>query len=142
MSTSPRSRRGGDSGQVAVAFAGNRPPLPGEDGTWLGDTCDLLKNRTAESLADLGQSVALEIREAYTGWKVGSEDAILGCQALILEQGHSNLENERRDQLLELSLYSRTSFEDFGGSHLSIWENARHQIRYCANRKDGDSHLP
>jgi hypothetical protein len=43
----------------------------------------------AESLADFGEGGALGIREAQTGWKVSSEDAILRCQVLILEQGVS-----------------------------------------------------
>jgi LmbE family N-acetylglucosaminyl deacetylase len=34
----------------AVEFAGNQPPVPGEDGMGFGDTGDLLKRSTAESL--------------------------------------------------------------------------------------------
>jgi hypothetical protein len=49
-------------------------------------TVDLLKNRAAESLTDLGEGRAFGIREAHTGWKMSSEDAILRCQVLILEQ--------------------------------------------------------
>ena len=67
-------------------IAGNKPPIPGKDGIWLGDTGDLLKSRAAESLADLGEGGALGIREPHTGWKMSSEDAILRCQVLILEQ--------------------------------------------------------
>jgi hypothetical protein len=52
----------------------------------LGDTGDLLKSRAAESLGDLGEGRALGIREAQTGRKMSSEDAILRCQVLILKQ--------------------------------------------------------
>ena len=39
-----------------------------------------------ESLADLSKRRSLGIGKAHTGGKVGSEDAILGCEVLILEQ--------------------------------------------------------
>ena len=55
-----RFRGGRDAGPArrsayfgAVKFAGNEPPVPGEDGIGFGDTRDLLKRSPAESLADL-----------------------------------------------------------------------------------------
>ena len=70
----------------AVEFAANEPAVPGEDGIGFGDTGDLLKGGAAESFTDLSEGGSLGIREAHTGGKVGSEDAILGCEVLILEQ--------------------------------------------------------
>ena len=67
-------------------ICGNKPPIPSEDGIWLGDTGDLLKSRAAESLADLSQGRALGIRKAHPSGKVSPEDAILCCQILILEE--------------------------------------------------------
>ena len=47
-------RDAGPAGRItelgAVEFARNQPPVPGEDGIGLGDTGDLLKSSTAESL--------------------------------------------------------------------------------------------
>jgi hypothetical protein len=70
----------------AVKFAGNEPTVPGDDGVGFSDTGDLLKRGPAEPFADFSQSRSLGIRKAYTGWKVASEDAILGCEVFILEQ--------------------------------------------------------
>jgi hypothetical protein len=39
----------------AVEFAGNQPPVPGEDGIGFGDTGGLLKRRTAETLTGLSK---------------------------------------------------------------------------------------
>ena len=63
----------------AVKFAGDEPPVPGEDGIGFGDTGYLLKRRPAEPLADFSEGRSLGIRKAHTGGKVGSENAILGC---------------------------------------------------------------
>ena len=63
-----------------------RTEAEGEDGIGFGDTGDLLKRSAAQSLTDLSEGGSLGIREAHTGGKVGSEDAILGCEVLILEQ--------------------------------------------------------
>ena len=38
-----------------IEFAGNQPPVPGEDGIGFGDTGDLLKRSTAEPLTDLSK---------------------------------------------------------------------------------------
>ena len=70
----------------AVKFAGNEPPVPGEDGIGFGDTGDLLKCSPAEPLADFSEGRSLGIRKAYTGGKVSAEDAILSCEVFILEQ--------------------------------------------------------
>ena len=70
----------------AVEFAGNQPPVPGEDGIGLGDTGDLLKCSAAESLADFSEGRSLGIGKTHTGGKVSAEDAILSCQVFILEQ--------------------------------------------------------
>ena len=51
-----------------------------------GDTGDLLERSAAERLTDLSEGGSLGIRQADTGGKVSSEDAILGCKVLILEQ--------------------------------------------------------
>jgi hypothetical protein len=51
-----------------------------------GDTGDLLKCSPAEPLADLSEGGSLGIRKTHTGGKVGSEDAILCCEVLILKQ--------------------------------------------------------
>ena len=51
----------------AVEFSSNEPPVPGEDGIGFGDTGDLLKRSTAESLADFSQGRPLGIGEAHTG---------------------------------------------------------------------------
>ena len=45
----------GRPGEVRVEFAGNEPPVPGEDGIGLGHTGNLLKRSTAESLTDLSK---------------------------------------------------------------------------------------
>src|SRR3954469_22254436 len=70
----------------AIEFAGNEAPVPGEDGIGLVDTGDLLKCSPAEPFADFSRGGSLGIRKAYTGGKVGSKDAILGCEVFILEQ--------------------------------------------------------
>ena len=70
----------------AVEFAGNEPPVPSEDGIGFGDTGDLLKRSPAESLTDFSQGGSLGIRQAHPGGKVGSENPILGCEVLILEE--------------------------------------------------------
>ena len=46
----------------------------------------ILKRSPAEPLADFSEGRSLGIRKAHTGGKVGSEDAILGCEVFILEQ--------------------------------------------------------
>jgi hypothetical protein len=66
----------------AVKFAGNEPPVPGEDSIRFGDTGDLLKCRPAEPLADFSQGGSLGIGKAHSGWKMGSENPILGCEGL------------------------------------------------------------
>ena len=70
----------------AVKFPGNEPAVPGEDGIGFGDTGDLLKRSAAEPFTDLSEGGSFRIRQAHPGGKVGSEDAILGCEVLILEQ--------------------------------------------------------
>jgi hypothetical protein len=70
----------------AIKFAGNGPPIPGEDGIGFGDTGDLLKCSPAEPIADFSEGRSLGIRKAYTGGKVGSENPILSCEVFILEQ--------------------------------------------------------
>jgi hypothetical protein len=70
----------------AVEFAGNEPPVPGEDGIGFGDTGDLLKRSPAEPLADFSEGGSLGIRKRHTGWKVTAENAILSCEVFILEQ--------------------------------------------------------
>ena len=67
----------------AVELIGDELPIPSEDGIGLGDTGDLLKSRSAESLTDLSEGGALGIREAHTGRKVSSQDAILGRQIFV-----------------------------------------------------------
>ena len=62
----------------AVKFVSNEPPVPGEDGIGFGDTGDLLKRITAESLTDFSEGRSFGIRKAHTGGKVSAEDAILG----------------------------------------------------------------
>ena len=69
-----------------VELAGNEPPVPGENGVGLGDTGDLLKRSAAELHTDLSEGGSLGIGKTHTGGKVGPEDAILGCEVLILEQ--------------------------------------------------------
>ena len=66
-------------------FAGNEPPVPGEDGIGFGDTDDLLKRSPAKSLTNFSEGRSLGIRNADTGGKVGSENPILGCEVFILE---------------------------------------------------------
>ena len=67
-------------------ICGNQPAVPGGDGIWLGDTDDILERSAAESLADFSEGGSLRIRQADAGGKVSSENAILGCKVLILEQ--------------------------------------------------------
>ncbi len=59
MSASSSGAMRGRPGEVrsvgAVKFAGNEPPVPGEDGIRFGDTGDLLKRSPAEPLADFSQ---------------------------------------------------------------------------------------
>ena len=45
-----------------------------------------MKRGAAESLADFREGGPFGIRQAHTGWKVGSEDSILTGKVLILEQ--------------------------------------------------------
>jgi hypothetical protein len=71
-------------------FLGSESPIPAEDGIWLGDTGDLLERSATESLTELSESKALGVREAQTGGKVSSEDAVLDCQTRILEQEFSD----------------------------------------------------
>ena len=62
----------------AVKFAGNEPPVPGEDGIGFGHTGDLLKRIPTEPFADFSEGRSFGIRKAHTGGKVSAEDAILG----------------------------------------------------------------
>ena len=54
-SDATRGRPGERRELGAIEFAGNEPPVLGEDGIRLGDTGDLLKRSTAESLADFSK---------------------------------------------------------------------------------------
>jgi hypothetical protein len=81
-----RGRPGEERNLEPSNLLGNEPPVPGEDGIGLGDTGDLLKCSPAEPFADFSKGGSLGIRKAYTGGKVGSEDAILSCEVFILEQ--------------------------------------------------------
>src|ERR1700730_15383899 len=70
----------------SVEFVDNQAPVPGEDGIRFSDAGDLLKRGAAESLADFAEGGPFGIRQAHAGGKVGSEDPILSCEVLILEQ--------------------------------------------------------
>jgi hypothetical protein len=70
----------------ALKFAGNEPPVPGEDGVGFSDTGDLPECGPAEPSAEFSEGRSLGVRKAYTGGKVGAADAILGCELLILEE--------------------------------------------------------
>ena len=54
-------------------FAGNEPPVPGEDGVGFGGTGDLLKCSPVEPLADFSEGRSLGIRKARTGGKVSAQ---------------------------------------------------------------------
>jgi hypothetical protein len=62
---------GRGTGFGAVEFAGNEPPVPGEDGIGSGDAGDLLKRSAAEPPTDLNEGGSFRIRQAHAGGKVG-----------------------------------------------------------------------
>jgi hypothetical protein len=70
----------------SVEFLGNQSTTPPENGIRLGNPRDVLQGFTAESLGDLAQGGSLGVRQPQAGWKLGSEDAILGGEVFIAEQ--------------------------------------------------------
>jgi hypothetical protein len=70
----------------AVEFAGDEPPVPGEEGLGIGDTGHHLERGPAEPIADLSKGGSLAIGKAHTGGKGCSQDPIFGDQIFDLEQ--------------------------------------------------------
>ncbi len=74
------------TGSRTIELAGDKPPIPSENGVWFGHTGDLLQSFASESLADLGKRATLRIRQAQPRWQVCAENPVLRSQVLVLQQ--------------------------------------------------------
>src|SRR5215469_13592638 len=60
------------TGLRTIELAGDKLPVPGEDGVWLGRAGHLLQSFAPESLAHLSKRALLRIRQAQPGWHASS----------------------------------------------------------------------
>src|SRR5262249_41916920 len=57
------------TGLRTIELAGDKPPVPGEDGVWLGRAGHLLQTFAPESFADLSKRASLRIRQGSRAGK-------------------------------------------------------------------------
>ena len=70
----------------AIELAGDKPPVPGEDGVWFGGAGYLLQSFAPESLADLRKRASLRFRQAQACRQAPPENSVLRRQVLVLEE--------------------------------------------------------
>jgi len=70
----------------AVELLSYQSSIPGENGVWLGDAGHLLQQFSAEPLTDLGERRFLWIGQPQPVRQVGSQDSVLCCQILVLQE--------------------------------------------------------
>ena len=85
-----------------IELAGDKPPVPGEDGVWFGHAGHLLQSFASESLADLSKRASLRIRQPQPGWQVRPQNSVLRRQVLVLQKQF--LVRQSRDIRQETSL--------------------------------------
>jgi hypothetical protein len=75
----------------SVELASNQTTIPGEDGVWSGDTCNLSQKLTAESFADLGERGPLWIGQSEPSGDMRAVAKLEGADLCRADLSEANL---------------------------------------------------